>query len=519
MKYTIAAYLRLSIEDDGETEESNSITSQRLLIREYIQDHFAAEDIETLEFCDDGYSGTNMDRPGIQSLLDEVKKNRIRCIIVKDISRFSRDYIDGGTYLDQIFPFMGVRFIGINDGYDSSKHKGSTIEIDTAFQTLLYDLYSKDTSAKVKAAFDHKYESGLFLSACVPFGYKKIKGKEHRIEIEPEEAAIVRRIFDMALEGLSSSQIALKLHQDGVPTPQQMRNIRSCRESVRPVWINTKVRNILNNRFYTGDMVYNKSKRAAVGSSRAVGLPRSEWKVIPDHHESIVSHEEYEKVVRYGPKRKKPDLSKRHPLVGIMECGGCGAKITHTSRYICNGKRYSYFACLKKKTLQNDECADYTNIRIVEELILKELNEQLKIWADAGEGVQTIQDNLKAEIGSLKKELSSCEKKEKAIRTHIRKLYQEYFDNDLTAGEYQSRKTEDQNELQELSDREKQVQQEILEKESGLGKLEKDMKSVIRNLHIEKLTKEVVETFIKKITVYGGRRYEIEWNFSVDGIG
>ena len=119
MGYTIAIYLRLSIEDDGEAEESNSITSQRLLINEYIRKNFDMKSIETIEFCDDGYSGTNMDRPGIQTLLEEVKKNRIQCIIVKDVSRFSRDYIDGGTYLNQIFPFMGVRFIGINDNYDS----------------------------------------------------------------------------------------------------------------------------------------------------------------------------------------------------------------------------------------------------------------------------------------------------------------------------------------------------------------------------------------------------------------
>ena len=153
----LAMYLRLSLEDkraieDGgfTQDESNSIGNQRKQILGYIHHDPELSRYEIMEFSDDGYSGTNMERPGMQKLLKEVKENRIRCIIVKDMSRFSRDYIEMGTYLNQIFPFMGIRFIALNDHYDSREHHGNTIEIDTAFQTLLYDLYSKDVSVKVK---------------------------------------------------------------------------------------------------------------------------------------------------------------------------------------------------------------------------------------------------------------------------------------------------------------------------------------------------------------------------------
>lgn len=146
----LALYLRLSLEDEGDKDESNSISNQRKQIYEYIHHDSELNTYETVEFSDDGYSGTNMDRPGMKKLLKEVKANRIACIIVKDMSRFSRDYIEMGTYLNQIFPFMGIRFIAINDHYDSRKHHGNTIEIDTAFQTLLYDLYSKDISVKIE---------------------------------------------------------------------------------------------------------------------------------------------------------------------------------------------------------------------------------------------------------------------------------------------------------------------------------------------------------------------------------
>ena len=166
----LAMYLRLSLEDKnmeettaghsalsyGEKTESSSIGSQRKQILEYIRHDPELAKYEILEFCDDGFSGTDMDRPGMEKLLQEVKASKIRCIIVKDMSRFSRDYIEMGTYLNQIFPFMGIRFIALNDHYDSREHQGSTIEIDTAFQTLLYDLYSKDISVKVKSSIENK---------------------------------------------------------------------------------------------------------------------------------------------------------------------------------------------------------------------------------------------------------------------------------------------------------------------------------------------------------------------------
>ena len=510
LEYRIAMYLRLSIEDDGETEESNSITNQRLLISEYVRKNFDLKSIKTVEFCDDGYSGTNMERPGLRALLDEVKENRIQCIIVKDISRFSRDYIDGGTYLNQIFPFMGVRFIGINDNYDSEEHRGSTIELDTAFKTLLYDFYSKDTSAKVKAAFDNKYDSGLFLSATVPFGYTKIR-EGHQVIINPEEAKIVREIFDMALSGMTSVQIARRLHEKGIPTPCEVRKVRTCKDSIKPIWNNTKVRGILNNQFYTGDMVYGKTRRKAVGSSQFVSIPRSEWKVIPDHHEGIISHEEYEKVARFIPHRPK-DNSKRHPLVGKMECGGCGANITQTSRSR-NGK-YSYFMCLRKRTLKNPDCADSTNFHIMEELVLKELNEQLKVWADAGKGMEAVSKMLKTEISVAKEELKSAENRIKELKAGSQSLYQRYFDKEISADEYRRLKDSDANEMEQCKRKIKDIEEAILDKTGRQNRLDMDMKSVIRNMRIETLNKEIVDTFIKKIVVYSNRRIEIKWNFS-----
>ena len=244
-----AIYLRLSIEDDAqggrnhkgtvdsegtmvsqgttvsqEQQESNSISSQRKMLLEYISRDEELKGQEVAEFCDDGFSGTNMDRPGVQELLDQVKKGKIGCILVKDMSRFARDYIELGDYLNQIFPFMGVRFIAVNDHYDSREHEGSTTPLDTAFQTLLYDLYSKDVSVKVKTSFQNKCANGEYVFGQVPFGYAKSRTEKNTVIVNEKEAVIVRRIFSLAEQGMGAAQIARELIREKTPTITQMRH-------------------------------------------------------------------------------------------------------------------------------------------------------------------------------------------------------------------------------------------------------------------------------------------------------
>lgn len=245
----LAIYLRLSLEDTDDKDESNSISSQRAMLHAYIRSDGELREKEVLEFCDDGYSGTSMERPGMQRLLKEVKDNQIGCVIVKDMSRFSRDYIELGTYMNQIFPFMGVRFIAVNDHYDSRGHAGSTTPIDTAFQTLLYDLYSKDISVKVKASVENKCGNGEYVFGQVPFGYEKSRELKNTVVVNEKEAEIVRCIFALALDGNGSTQIARILNEKGIPTKTQMRHPERAGKSGRmQAWDNVSVRAVLNNR-------------------------------------------------------------------------------------------------------------------------------------------------------------------------------------------------------------------------------------------------------------------------------
>ena len=217
----IVIYLRLSKEDDLNRDESNSISNQRELIKRFIRKDKNLRQMEVVEIKDDGYTGKNMNRPGMQQLLELIRKRQVQVVIVKDMSRFSRDYLVLGQYTEQIFPFMGIRFIAINDNYDSDISDGGIAEIDVAFKAVLYDFYSEDISRKIKSTLAEKKRQGCFLNVYAPYGYRKDPADHHALIIEPEGAEIVRRIFREYLAGKSMYQIAKDLNRDGVDTPAQ----------------------------------------------------------------------------------------------------------------------------------------------------------------------------------------------------------------------------------------------------------------------------------------------------------
>lgn len=519
MEY-IAVYLRLSMEDI-DAGESNSISNQRKLISEYIKHHLEFQKYETVEYCDDGYTGTNMERPGMQAMLAAVKKKKIQCIIVKDISRFSRDYIETGTYLNQIFPFMGVRFIAINDHYDSKEHSGKTIEIDTAFQTLLYDLYSKDISTKVKTSLENKCANGEFAFGQVPFGYEKSRDGKNAVVVNEKEAEIVRYIFSLALRGKSGVQIARQLYEEGIPTVKQLRGVReSATELKVQTWSAPVVRDILNNRFYLGEMAYGKTVMEAVGSKKKKRLPKDEWKVVKNHHEALVSKEIYEKVSSFRPQHSTQRKREKHPLTGVIYCGGCGYSLNYKPIQAKN--KYRRFECRKHSLLQIPDCCTYINATVLEEIVLVMLNKELILLGDAmRERSVWMTSHLKA-VDALKKLKADYQEQMKSIQAQKDNLYEEYAiqrmrgEYTMTAQEYSEHAKVLVEQKSILENKIEQIAEKLERVESEAQNVEEDMKKIIRYSHIETLSQEVVDTFIKKVYVYKSKKVEIEWTFHFD---
>ena len=510
----LALYLRLSLEDEGEKDKSNSISNQRKQIYEYIHHDSELSRYEALEFSDDGYSGTNMERPGMQKLLKEVKANNIQCIIVKDMSRFSRDYIEMGTYLNQIFPFIGIRFIAINDHYDSREHHGNTIEIDTAFQTLLYDLYSKDVSVKVKASFENKCANGEYVFGQAPFGYEKSREVKNAVIVNEKEAEIVRYIFSLAVQGKTSTQIARQLYEENVPTIMQMRNPeKRYTDGKVHSWSASAVRNILNNRFYLGEMAYGKTVRKSVGSQNGIAVPKEDWKVIPNHHEALVSEEIYEQVSSFRPDYSTKRNREKHPLTGKIYCGGCGYSLNY--KPLRGKNRYRRFECRKHALLQIPECCTYMSADLLEETVLMMLNKELMLRGTAMKQKENLSSFQQAGIQALKKKLEEYRQERKQLQAQKDTLYERYALRQLDGKEYQKRAGELTEQLASLSAKKDEEARKLAALEREYQKTEEDMKQIIRYSHIEELTQEIVDTFIKKVYAYKDKRVEIEWDFSM----
>ncbi len=367
---TVAIYMRLSQDDGGQEAESNSIANQRELLCAYAAKHFPGRPL--LEFKDDGYSGANMDRPGISELLQWVRDGQVGCILVKDFSRFSRDYIEIGSYLEQIFPFAGVRFIAVEDGYDSAYSSGNAAGLGISFQNLMNDLYCKDISIKVKSSLAAKKERGIYANGSCAFGYRKDPKDRHTLLVDEEEAAIVKRIFGMAMHGKPSMEIARQLNAEGIETPME-RRVRRGAASITPkngnfAWSASTICRMLGNASYVGDFVYGKYETPDT-SGKAKLKPKSEWKSYKNHHQPIIDRDTFARVQK-GRRKKSPGKKKRHPLVGKMECGRC-----HKSLQMEHTKN-PYFYCGNRYAEHKGRCAIKVNVQFMEQYLLFKLQEE-----------------------------------------------------------------------------------------------------------------------------------------------
>lgn len=510
MKYqiVIAIYMRLS-QDDGDLEaESNSIVNQRQLLHFYVAEHF--ENYELLEFVDDGYTGTNFNRPGVSELLDKVKEGKIDCIIVKDLSRFSRDYIEIGSYLEQIFPFAGVRFIAVNDGYDSNNYKGDVAGMDTSFKNLLNDLYCKDISVKVKASLKTKKEKGLLANGSCTFGYYKDPKDRYKLLIDEEEAAIVRRIFQMTLDGISSHEIAKQFNAEGVKTPIEYKIERGI-ASMTPKgghfeWNGSTICHMLRNATYAGDYVYDKYETPEVGGKPRI-KPQSEWKVFKDHHEAIIDRDTFERIQR-SRGTKKAVKHERHSLIGKLECGHC-----HRSLSIAR-KRNPYFFCRNRYVTRYEGCVSQINVQFLEQYLLFGLQEEADRQADMQRVLVKANDGTKQKLAEAYKKRKQLSEKLKDLQTEETRLYETYALERKGREDYIKEKQELQERVKQCMDMQQKLDGCIQTLKDKITEEKAGIHEYVLSHGLTELTKEIVDRFVKKIVIYDERNIEVEWNLA-----
>ena len=346
--YNVGIYCRLS--NDERDGESVSIENQKLLLQQYVRDR-GWNEIDT--YVDDGYSGTNFDRPGVQRLIADAKAKRINVILVKDLSRFGRNYIEFGQYTDYLFPSIGYRFIALNNGIDTGNKDGSTDVM--CFLNLFNEFYSRDTSKKVKAVKKACAENGKFMGTYPAFVYKRDPEDKHHLVIDEETAPIIRRIFAMRASGITFRQIALTLNEEGIPSPGTVyyqRKGTSDPRRVNHLWADQTVKNILRNEVYIGNMVQGKCGTLSYKSRQLKAKPKEDWIRVEGTHEPLISREIWDTVVSIGQKRvRKTDSADgiKSIFTGLVYCAGCGFKMRNqVERFTYkDGRpgRYSSFIC------------------------------------------------------------------------------------------------------------------------------------------------------------------------------
>ena len=514
--HVIGLYLRLSVVDDRESLESNSITSQREILKNYVRSHREFADCQTVEYCDDGYSGTNFVRPGVQKMLEQVRAGVVSVIMVKDFSRFGRNYIEVGNYLEQVFPFLGIRFISVNDGFDSGVSGFSGEFFDAAFKNLVYDLYSKDLSEKMISVRQMKARQGKFITPYAPYGY--LKSPEQKLVPDAETASVVRRIFRMALEGVPKAHIANILNREGILSPLMLRRQRGehfpCKTvHEKSVWRTASVYSILKDQRYVGDTVYGKVKPTAVGSRKDRAVPEEQWIIVPDTHEAIVSREVFERVNQRIRKRRTYHREKEAPLEGKVRCAGCNRIISRVKRVRSGGEKGATYRCgIQNMTKEFGCCPQPLEESRIETAVLTMLQKMAAVAAD-GEVAESSKRSLARKTEETEKLLIKYETEVNRLTGQKLIKYQAYKDGLLSREAFieENAALEGQRNLL-LAEMEQCRKKRYDGRCADTGEEEIASQPEL-SAPFEVLTREMAETFVEQVFICRDGSLRIHWKF------
>ncbi len=497
-KYVIALYIRLSIDD--KKVESMSIESQQAILRKFAET-LGIDNIEIIEYIDNGYTGTNFERPSVQRLLEDVKAFKIDCIIVKDFSRFGRNSIEVGYFTQQVFPLYNVRFISVSDYFDSDDHKGDTGGMAVTFKYLINEYYSRDLSIKVKSAKDLKMRKGEYVNGVYCYGYKR--GENGEMVVNDETADVVRLIYTLSSEGNSTTQIIRELYIRNIPTPAQYKamqgkayDVSNCKH-----WDRTQILRILSDEQYLGTFIMGKRTVLDVGCGRTRVKDENEWYKIPNHHEAIISQELYDKVQavrrRYNYKGKK---SHTYPLKSKVVCGCCNHHLHYHRRkkpdFYCDYTKY-------------DETEPCYSLKVSEEELHRVLFDIISKQAEIITNIDNLDSTDKIKIQSAKaieieKQISVCHREKQ-------NLYEQLITKQITVKEYQKQKEicdADLRNYQAEYDRSSRQ----LEQAKSNNTTHSQLMDIAKEIKKENtLTQSLSDMLIDKVFVYPDKRIEIVW--------
>lgn len=508
-------YVRLSRED-GDKPESESISSQKSILQDFVSAH---TDLNIEDFyVDDGWSGTDFDRPDFRRMMEDIGKRRINCVIVKDLSRFGRNYVEAGKYLEVVFPMFKIRFIAVNDNIDSIENPASINNVIVPFKNILNDEYCRDISTKVRTALDIRRKQGQFIGSFAIYGYKKDENDRHKLIIDDEAAEIVRLIYKEFLSGESIIGISRHLNEMGAlcPTAYKMQKGIKYRHSHAAcqslLWCDSSIRRILTNEMYIGNMVQKKSETISYKVHIAQGVPKSKWIVVEGTHDGIVSKEDFEKVQALLSRdmRISPNTGKLSLFAGLLRCPDCGRamqKRTVSQPY----KTYHYYACGTYRKMHSRACTKHM-IRsdVLEEAVLTTLNQYIRLAVD----FKSLTDEIN-KLNCIDDKVAKLQNQIKAKQNEIAEsnrilldLYPDFKSGLLSKEQYLALKERYENNIIKA---EKSIESLRKQAEECSGELENNefLNTFLKYHRFEKLTREVLLELVEVIYIHEGGGVEI----------
>lgn len=494
-------YLRLS-KEDGDTNESNSIASQRQIIESFAKNN----DITIAsEYVDDGFTGSNFNRPDFMRMIEDLNKKKFNIIIVKDLSRFGRDYIESGKYLQKIFPEKRVRFISVNDNYDSENADVSDTHLILPIRNFINDSYCRDISMKVKSSKEIKRKNGEFISSFAPFGYKKDEKNKHKLVVDKKVSHIVKRIFDMKIEGYSSKAIADFLNSIGEITPGKYKEdtyVNCNGFSIKNgKWDAKMINRILENKVYIGILEQGKTAKLNYKSTRIVDVSKDDWIVIKDSHEPIVSKSIFELANKMmfrdlNTTKQKPTL-----LSGMLYCKDCGSSMVRRKVKSSKGEEIFYICSQYNR---NKDCSRHS---IKESEILEALEYVLTNHINAYhlllEKIRHIDFSsleIKVDVESLEKEKIKYEKLRQS-------LYLDLEDELISSEEFERYR---KNYLLKI----REIESQISKKKEIVEVLKENIKKLSTSNHkyIDEIDRFTIVSFVDKILIEEDNRIDVVLN-------
>jgi len=510
--YNVAIYLRLSQEDGdisvSDKSESNSISTQRDLIHAYLQKQPDMNYVT--EFVDDGYTGTNFDRPGFNDMMTAVKEKRVDCIIVKDLSRFGRDYIESGKYIQKIFPKLGIRFVAINDGYDSADTGNQSNDFVLPFKNLINDSYCRDISIKSRTNLEVKRRNGEFVSNFAVYGYMRSPDDKHKLIVDEEAAIIVRNIFNWKQEGWNALQIANHLNKLGVLSPMEYK--RKCGQNFRTSfktnataqWSAVAVLRILKNPVYTGVLEQGKTTTPNYKVKTRIYKDESKWSRVENAHEAIITPSQFEliQVVLGMDTCRAENNDEIYPFSGMIFCADCKYPMLHRAA-TSNGKKYHYYVCSGNKRDKNSCTSHNIKCDLVEAVVLATVQAHINLAIDIDNAMKQMEalDWEQREVRKINAQIEALEIDIDKFGRIKLDLYEDLKGGLISREEFMSFKEDYDSRIEALKRKVSDLVSQRNAVEGGLTTAQGWFSQFRKYENIEKLTRNLIVSLIERIEI------------------